>query len=88
MVRMKDHLEVSTAPYDTSLEQVLPGVQSRFDALNLNLSLALHNLDVLVEEVVRQKGIMEAMPQSVVCYNERTLATLLARILAAGSSQN
>ena len=28
MVRMKDHLEVSTGPYDTSLEQVLPGVQS------------------------------------------------------------
>lgn len=74
-----------TAPYDTSLEQVLPGVQSRFDSLNSNLNLALYNLDILVAEIQRQKEIMETLLQAVAWHNERSIRTLMARILAAGS---
>jgi len=85
MSRMKEHLEESTAPYDTSLEQVLQGVQSRFDTLNSNVGLVKRAVNQLMQDSERQGAAIEAMPFSVARLNERGLATLLERVLAAGS---
>jgi hypothetical protein len=85
MIRMKDHLAGSKAPYDTSLEQVLPGVQSRLDTLNSNVGLLKRYLHQLVQDSERHSTEIEALPHSVAQLNEHALATLLQRVLAAGS---
>jgi len=52
--KMRNHLEVTKAPYDASLQEILPGVQERFDAINSSVHVVANQcsaMDVKLEKL-------------------------------------
>ena len=52
--KMRAHLQASKAPHDASIQEVLPGVQERIDAVNSSVHVVSDKCDLLIEEMPQQ----------------------------------
>lgn len=76
MVKMEKHLKASKAPYDASLQEVLPGVQERFDALNS----CFH---VVADECKELKVEVKEIPQKIQQVTEVALHDFMMKIMSS-----
>ena len=74
--KMRSHLQVAKAPFDASLQEVLPGVQQQFDAID-------SDFHVLTDKWQEPDLQMKAMPQKLQEITELALNDLLMKIVSS-----
>ena len=85
--QMRQHLRQSTPPWDSSLEQVLPGVHTRFDSIQSGVSGLRTMVQQLANDSVPElKQQVYNMPPAVASAVETCLRNTIAEIFRAGAS--